>query len=169
MAAEVAKRNVRFTECSLWIGLSTRIRKATAALAQATWQTIFARRELARLADLDDRMLADIGLTRGDLLVAGSAPLWHNPTGILEQRVGSRQAAISRAIQQSDELTPQFDKQGPRSVQRCDGALRCKDPGGRNSEPIGGSHAQARLCGQGETEPCEYIQISNECCRSERH
>src|SRR6516162_6438787 len=94
MAAEVAKRNVRFTECSLWIGLSTRIRKATAALAQATLQTIFARRELARLADLDDRMLADIGLTRSDLLVAGSAPLWQNPTSILEQRVGSRRADI---------------------------------------------------------------------------
>jgi len=91
---EVMKRNIRFTECSLWLGLSTCIRKATAVLAQATLQTIFARRELARLADLDDRMLADIGLTRSDLLVAGSAPLWQNPTSILEQRVGSRRADI---------------------------------------------------------------------------
>ena len=91
MAAEVMKRNIRFTKCSLWIGLSTCIRKAT-AVVQATSQTIFARRELARLADLDDRMLADIGLTRSDLLVADSAPLWQNPTSILEQRVGSRRA-----------------------------------------------------------------------------
>ena len=58
MAAEVTKRNIRFTECSPWIDLSGCIRKATAALAQATWQIIFARRELARLADLDDQMLA---------------------------------------------------------------------------------------------------------------
>jgi uncharacterized protein YjiS (DUF1127 family) len=97
MAAEVTKRNIRFTECSPWIDLSGCIRKATAALAQATWQIIFARRELARLADLDDRMLADIGLTRSDLLVAGSAPLWQNPTSILGQRVSSRRAAMPRA------------------------------------------------------------------------
>ena len=99
------KRNIRFTECSLWLGLSTCIRKATAVLARATLQTIFARRGLARLADLDDRMLADIGLTRSDLIVAGSAPLWQNPTSILEQRVSSRRAAMPSAIQQSDELT----------------------------------------------------------------
>jgi len=99
------KRNIRFTECSLWIDLSGCIRKATAAPARSTWQIIFSRRELARLTDLDDRMLADIGLTRSDLIVAGSAPLWQNPTSILEQRVSSRRAAMPRAILQSDELT----------------------------------------------------------------
>jgi hypothetical protein len=44
------------------IGLFLCIRKATVALWRGTWQVIVARRDLAQLVDLDDRMLADIGL-----------------------------------------------------------------------------------------------------------
>jgi len=51
------------------------------------------RRELARLAELDDRMPADIGLRRSDLDAARSGPLLQDPLSILEQcRI--RRAAI---------------------------------------------------------------------------
>ena len=45
------------------------------------------RRDLSALAGLDDRMLADIGLTRSDLREAFSEPLWRDPTAILVNRV----------------------------------------------------------------------------------
>jgi uncharacterized protein YjiS (DUF1127 family) len=93
MAPEVAKRNILFTELSFSIVLFTRgVAKGAATLARGTWQIVVARRALARLADRDDRMLADIGLTRSDLRDAGSAPLWQNPMSILEQRVSRRRA-----------------------------------------------------------------------------
>ena len=37
--------------------------KTIAMLVRAIWQIVGSRKELARLADLDDRMRADIGLT----------------------------------------------------------------------------------------------------------
>jgi len=45
------------------------------------------RHDLAALASLDERMLADIGLTRSDLRAAFSEPLWRDPTAILVNRV----------------------------------------------------------------------------------
>ena len=48
------------------------------------------RRELAQLADRDDRMLADIGLTRGDLHDASSEPFWVDPTATLQKRARRR-------------------------------------------------------------------------------
>jgi uncharacterized protein YjiS (DUF1127 family) len=48
------------------------------------------RREAATLAGMDDRMLADIGLTRSDLRDAYSEPLWHDPTDVLAQRAAER-------------------------------------------------------------------------------
>jgi uncharacterized protein YjiS (DUF1127 family) len=92
MAPEVGKTNI-LTELSFSIGPVTRgVARGAATLARGTWQIVVARRTLARLADRDDRMLADIRLTRGDLRDAGSAPLWQNPTRILEQRVSRRRA-----------------------------------------------------------------------------
>ena len=46
------------------------IRHVVAALAVGVWRLVVAikhRRELPRLADFDDRLLADIGLMRSDL------------------------------------------------------------------------------------------------------
>jgi len=45
------------------------------------------RRELAQLADRDDHMLADIGLTRGDLYDVTSKPFWVDPTPTLLERM----------------------------------------------------------------------------------
>ena len=67
--------------------------KTIAMLVRAIWQIVGSRKELARLADLDDRMLADIGLTRSDLHVARFAPFWQDPTSILKRRVKRRWGA----------------------------------------------------------------------------
>jgi uncharacterized protein YjiS (DUF1127 family) len=66
---------------------------AAAALAMGVWRLVLAikhRRELAHLADLDDRMLADIGLTRTDLRDACAEPPWQDPTSELERRARGR-------------------------------------------------------------------------------
>ena len=44
------------------------------------------RRDANRLAGMDDRMLADIGLTRSDLRDAYAQPMWRDPTDILAGR-----------------------------------------------------------------------------------
>ena len=48
------------------------------------------RNEAAMLGSFDDRMLADIGLTRSDVRDAYSEPLWRDPTTILASRVHER-------------------------------------------------------------------------------
>lgn len=48
------------------------------------------RRDAGLLATMDDRMLADIGLTRSDLRDAYAEPLWRDPTDMLADRVGER-------------------------------------------------------------------------------
>jgi uncharacterized protein YjiS (DUF1127 family) len=60
------------------------------------------RRDATMLSGLDDRMLADIGLTRGDLRDAYSEPVWSDPTAILvsrahERRVNRRRGSIGLA------------------------------------------------------------------------
>lgn len=68
----------------LWIG------RTLTALVQEVWQIanlIDHRQQLSRLGDRDDRMLADIGLSRCDLTTARSAPLWRDPTAMLKRRV----------------------------------------------------------------------------------
>jgi len=56
------------------------------------------RHDAATLAALDDRMLADIGLTRGDIRDALSEPLWRDPTSVLERRRGERRRARRAAV-----------------------------------------------------------------------
>jgi uncharacterized protein YjiS (DUF1127 family) len=51
------------------------------------------RHDAATLASFDDRMLADIGLTRADLNDALAEPLWRDPTSILARRQGERRRA----------------------------------------------------------------------------
>lgn len=48
------------------------------------------RHDAAMLASFDDRMLADIGLSRSDVRDAYSVPLWRDPTVLLKNRVGER-------------------------------------------------------------------------------
>jgi uncharacterized protein YjiS (DUF1127 family) len=94
MAAEIDGR----TNLSAW--LPAPVGTAAAALTRGACLFVVAirgRRELSRLADRDDRMLADIGLTRSDLHDAHSEPLWRNPTSILSRRANRRRAGFERS------------------------------------------------------------------------
>src|SRR5947209_6578324 len=53
-------------------------------------QMVKNRRDAVILAGLDDRMLSDIGLTRGDVRDAFSEPVWRDPTAILVSRAKER-------------------------------------------------------------------------------
>jgi len=57
------------------------------------------RREANMLVGLDQRMLADIGITRADLRDAFSEPFWDDPTTLLRERALERRLnhAIRRA------------------------------------------------------------------------
>ena len=93
MTSDVARRMKLFTKPSRSIGqfasigtTAAALVQTAAALVQVVWQLVVAikhRRKIkhgrkwARLAELDDRMLADIGLTRSD--AARSLPLWQDP------------------------------------------------------------------------------------------
>ena len=71
---------------------------AVAALAMGVWRLVVAikhRRELAHLADFDDRMLADIGLTRTDLRDAYAEPLLQDPASMLARRGAERRASVA--------------------------------------------------------------------------
>ena len=88
---------------SLGISVATPAIKAVAALADrigrglkelADWMNN--RRDAFRLADLDDRMLADIGLNRSDLRDAYAGPLWRDPSELLARRAVERRHLDAR-------------------------------------------------------------------------
>ena len=65
-------------------------------------QLVKSRRDAVTLARLDDRMLADIGLTRGDVRDAFSEPVWRDPTAVLvsrahERRINRRRGGLGLA------------------------------------------------------------------------
>jgi uncharacterized protein YjiS (DUF1127 family) len=55
------------------------------------------RHDAAVLMRFDDRMLADIGLTRGDVREAFDEPVWRDPTELLVDRVSRRRPARVKA------------------------------------------------------------------------
>jgi uncharacterized protein YjiS (DUF1127 family) len=57
------------------------------------------RRDLHELTNLDDRMLADIGLTRFDVRDAYAESLWHDPGEVLTRRANERRGG--RAAQRA--------------------------------------------------------------------
>ena len=57
---------------------------------RAVLQTFKNRRDAMVLAGMDEHMLADIGLTRGDVRDAFSEPVWRDPTAILVSRAHER-------------------------------------------------------------------------------
>jgi len=72
--------------------LAGRARRALKQLAEK----VKSRRDAMRLAELDDRMLADIGLSRGDLRDAFALPPWRDPGGLLARRVAERRGSRRR-------------------------------------------------------------------------
>jgi len=78
------------------------------AAVRKVGQALKNRHDAAILAEMDDRMLADIGLTRSDLRDAISEPLWSDPTAILASRAQERRksrAQVTIAI--APPLVPQ--------------------------------------------------------------
>ena len=68
------------------ISVAWTVLRRVAGLAQAFKH----RRDAAALASFDDRMLADIGLSRSDLRDALAEPMWRDPTAILVNRADER-------------------------------------------------------------------------------
>jgi uncharacterized protein YjiS (DUF1127 family) len=67
------------------------------------------RRAAQVLARFDDRMLADIGLTRADLRDAYAGPLWDDPTALLRARALERRLArhgISNGLETDSVVAP---------------------------------------------------------------
>jgi len=74
---------------SLGHAIAAGVRGAGRGLSQVV-SALRNRRAAERLSGLDDRMLADIGLTRSDLRDAYSEPLWQDPTDVLARRAAER-------------------------------------------------------------------------------
>jgi uncharacterized protein YjiS (DUF1127 family) len=69
------------------------------------------RAQATVLARLDDRMLADIGLSRSDVRDAFAEPLWHDPTVLLrtralERRLSRHQISLGRQRLPAPPLAP---------------------------------------------------------------
>jgi uncharacterized protein YjiS (DUF1127 family) len=58
------------------------------------------RREANALIGLDQRMLADIGITRADVRDAFSEPFWDDPTALLRERALERR--LSHAVRRAE-------------------------------------------------------------------
>jgi hypothetical protein len=88
MMSDIPKRWNVFVELFPSIGLLSWIGNGAEVLAGCVRQCVVRikhRQALSRLAELDDHMLADIGLTRGDLHKARCEPLWRDPTSVLDR------------------------------------------------------------------------------------
>jgi uncharacterized protein YjiS (DUF1127 family) len=70
--------------------ISRAVVAALAAPLRRLAQAYRNRSSAAVLAGLDDRMLADIGLTRSDVRDAFAEPLWNDPTCLLHARARER-------------------------------------------------------------------------------
>ena len=73
---------------------------AAAGLARRIARAWHHRNDAVVLAALDDRMLADIGLTRADLNDTIAEPLWRDPTTVLACRHRERRRLSRRAVAQ---------------------------------------------------------------------
>jgi len=76
------------------------------------------RHDTARLVAMDDRMLADIGLTQSDLRDAVSEPLWRDPTALLRARALERRLSrhgISLGLPDAPPLVPNATFTRPRT------------------------------------------------------
>lgn len=67
-----------------------------AAWLYRAWRAWQNRMAAQRLRAFDDRMLADIGLTRADVDGAFSMPLWEDPSMQLHQKVMEKRCARRR-------------------------------------------------------------------------
>jgi uncharacterized protein YjiS (DUF1127 family) len=85
---------------------------AAAALVRARLRRLAVafrhRHDAAILHRLDDRMLADIGLTRRDVRQAFEEPVWHDPTELLVERVAGRWSARVLTRPRAPSIVPEI-------------------------------------------------------------
>jgi len=86
MSALIAsRRQGRSATAAFFERFASRVRRYARALSQ--------RQALRKLARLDDRMLKDIGLFRGDIDAAESLPLGNDPIALLQSLRAGRNRA----------------------------------------------------------------------------
>jgi uncharacterized protein YjiS (DUF1127 family) len=95
--------------------------RALARGARRVAQGMENRRAAQALARLDEHMLADIGLTRGDLHDAYAGSIWSDPTALLRARALERRLArrgISHGFEfaSSPPLAPKIDAKAASQV-----------------------------------------------------
>ena len=67
-----------------------------------------ARREVRNLAEFDERMLKDIGLTRSDVMGALAVPMHHNPSWVLVRCVERPVHTVRPAAERKPRLVVQL-------------------------------------------------------------
>jgi len=100
VTAELTPASPRFSE-----RLHIFAQGALAGAVQA-WQAMRNRRAVAGLLEWDDRMLRDIGLTRGDVRAAMAGPVHEDPSSRLADTCAERRAARRAMIREALQLTP---------------------------------------------------------------
>ena len=71
-----------------------RLASHAASTAASLWQAYLGRRAANQLLDLDDRMLRDMGVTRGDVRAAMTLPVRKDPSQYLFAVAEERRAAM---------------------------------------------------------------------------
>lgn len=76
------------------------VRAASVALlhARQLHNAVKHRRHIAVLAEQDERLLVDIGLTRDDLRDALRQPIWHDPTELLGRRAAAARSSRAASV-----------------------------------------------------------------------
>ena len=101
--------NLTTAKRPLPLGLSSIVSVIVAGLQRLS-RALKHRRDASLLAGMDDRMLADIGLTRSDLHDAYAEPLWRDPTDLLAGRACEkrryRSSGLGTARIDAPSLTP---------------------------------------------------------------
>jgi uncharacterized protein YjiS (DUF1127 family) len=112
-----------------------RVGKAALRRMKLAGEVLRRRREAAALAGFNDHMLADIGLTRGDLNDAFAQPPWRDPTTLLVARVKERRTSRRRAawpprprrIARAPSLSPADERPHEQLAQHPPATLRRAD------------------------------------------
>jgi uncharacterized protein YjiS (DUF1127 family) len=109
---------------ALAIAAAVRVRRGLKRLIERARS----RQDVMRLAGLDDRMLADIGLCRSDLRDAFSERPWRDPSDILARRAAERRVSRRRAelvcVRNVRPPTPLFAAPPVRCYPPADGGAR---------------------------------------------
>jgi uncharacterized protein YjiS (DUF1127 family) len=92
-----------------------RAMNAAGVFAARVFRAARTRHSARMLARLDDRQLADIGLTRSDLRDAYAEPLWEDPTSVLacraaERRLSRKRTAFENSVEQEDGQRPSANR-----------------------------------------------------------